>query len=294
MILVVGATGFVGQRVARKLASQGKQVRALARPAADGRKVAALGPGIEIIRGDLKDPRSVRKACEGIDTAITTASATISRGAGDSIDTVDREGQLRLVDAARDAGVSHFIYLSFSGNIDAPSPLRDAKRAVEDRLKASGMKYTIVRPSIFMDVWLSPHAGFDPVGGLVRIYGTGDQPVSVISAADVAEYLAACVDNPAAANQVIELGGPEAHSYNTIVSMFERALGREIQRQYVPEAALEQQLGSAQEPLQKSLTALALGVARGDAIDNAAALQTARISLTPVSDYVERVVLHNS
>ena len=92
MILVVGATGFVGQRVARQLASQGKQVRALARPEANASKVAALGPEIEIVRGDLKDPASVSKACEGVDTVITTASATISRGAGDSIDTVDREG----------------------------------------------------------------------------------------------------------------------------------------------------------------------------------------------------------
>ena len=290
MILVVGATGFVGQRVVRKLASQGKQLRALVRPEADASKMAALGPDIAMVRGDLKDPATVKDACDGTDVVITTASATISRGAGDSIDTVDRAGQLGLVDAARAAGVTHFIYLSFSGNINTPSPLHDAKRAVEERLKASGMKYTIVRPSIFMEVWLSPHAGFDPVGGQVRIYGSGDQPVSVISAADVAEYLAACVDNPAAMNQVIELGGPEALSYNAIVSLFERVLGRDVKRQYVLEAALQQQLAAAQDPLQHTLTALALGVARGDAIDNRNALGKVRINLTPVSDYVARVV----
>ena len=65
---------------------------------------------------------------------------------------------------------------------------------MERRLRESGMTYTIVRPSFFMDVWLSPHAGFDPVGGQVRIYGSGDAPVSLVSAADVAAYVAECVE----------------------------------------------------------------------------------------------------
>ncbi|MBA2258068.1 MAG: SDR family oxidoreductase [Acidobacteria bacterium] len=290
MILVAGSTGFVGQRVVRRLAGQGRRVRALVRPGADAGKVDAIrAEGVTFVEGDLKDPPSLRVACDGVSTVISTASATISRGAGDTIDTVDRDGQLALVDAARDAKVRHFIYLSFSGNMDVPSPLHDAKRAVERRVKEGRMTYTIVRPSIFMEVWLSPHAGFDPVGGSVRIFGTGDAPISVISAADVAEYVAACVENPMVHNQTIELGGPRAVSLNDVVDMFERALGRSVQRNYVPAAALEQQVATAAEPLQKTLAALALGVSRGDAIDSGPALVKARITLTPVSDYVKRV-----
>ena len=139
MILVVGATGFVGQRVVSRLAGQGRKVRALVRPGADAAKADAVrADGVTLAEGDLKDRESIRRACEGVVTVISTASATISRGAGDTIGTVDLDGQLTLVEAARDAGVPHFIYLSFSGNIDIPSPLHDAKRGVERRLKESG------------------------------------------------------------------------------------------------------------------------------------------------------------
>jgi NADH dehydrogenase len=290
MILVVGSTGFVGQRVVRKLASQGRDVRALVRPSADPTKVAALGAGVDIARGDLKDEPSLAAACSGAATVVSTASATISRGPGDTIETVDRDGQLRLADAAKAAGVGHFIYLSFSGNMRVPSPLHDAKRAVERRIQTSGMAFTIVRPSIFMEVWLTPHVGFDPKGGHVRIFGTGDAPVSVVSAADVADFISACVDNPAARNQVLELGGPEPIAPNAIVSRFEQALGRTVERQFIPEAALEQQFAAAPDSLQRTLAALALGVARGDAIDNSRALNAAPIALTPLSVYVDRVV----
>ena len=289
MILIVGATGFVGQRVTRRLIERGQRVRAMVRPAAAPSKVSALGDGVEIVRGDLKQPATLAAACQGVDTVISTASATISRSAGDDIFTVDRDGQLALVEAARAAGVGHFIYLSFSGGMDVPSPLLDAKRAVELSLQNSGMAFTIVRPTIFMEVWLSPHAGFDPVGGTVRIYGAGDAPVSVISALDVAEYIASCVGNPSVRNRIIELGGPEPISPNAIVSLFEGALGRPIQKQHVPETALEQQRTAAQDPLQKTLAALALGVARGDVIDNRKALECAPISLTPVREYISRV-----
>ena len=291
MILVVGATGVVGQAVTRRLREKGKAVRVLVRAASDGAKTAVLEKtGATLVRGDLKDAASLEAACQGIDTVVSTASATISRGAGDNVVTVDRDGQLALVDAAKSAGVRHFIYVSFSGNLDAPFPLCEAKRTVERRLRESGMTYTIVRPSFFMDVWLSPHAGFDPVGGQVRIYGTGDAPVSLISASDVAEYVAECVDNPAVHNQVIELGGPEAVSPNSVVALFEAALGKSIARTNIPEAALEQQLATAEDPLQKTLAGLALGMARGDSIDNRPALARARVALTDVRTFVDRRV----
>jgi NADH dehydrogenase len=291
MILVVGATGVVGQSVVRRLRENGKEVRALVRTTSKRETCDSLEQaGASLVVGDLKDRASVRAACQGIDTVVSTASATISRGAGDDIYSVDRDGQLQLVDAARDAGVGHFIYLSFSGNVSGSFPLHDAKRAVEQRLQASGLTFTIVRPSFFMEVWLSPHTGFDPLGGQVRIYGTGDAPVSMISAMDVAAYVTACVDNPMVHNQVIELGGPDAVAPNAVVRLFEEGLGRPIATTRVPEAALEQQMATAQDPLQKTLAGLALSVARGDAIDNRPALEKARIPLTTVGAFVDRRV----
>src|SRR5918993_5787072 len=209
MILVVGSTGFLGSDVVRRIAASGKQVRALVRASSDPAKRALLeASGAALVEGDLKDPASLQRACAGVDTVISTASATISRGGGDNLDTVDRQGQMQLVDAAEGAGVRHFIYVSFSGNNTDVFPLSEAKRGVEKRLREGRTKYTIVRPSFFMEVWLSPMLGFDPAGGHVRIYGTGDQGMSMISVPDLASYVAGCVNNPAVENQTIELGGP--------------------------------------------------------------------------------------
>src|SRR5688500_1518416 len=205
MILVVGSTGFLGSDVVRRIAASGKQVRALVRASSDPAKRAQLEAwGGALFEGDLKDPASLQRACAGVDTVISTASATISRSGGDNLDTVDRQGQRQLVEAAEQAGVRHFIYVSFSGNVSDVFPLSEAKRGIEKRLREGRMKYTIVRPSYFMEVWLSPMLGFDPAGGKVRIYGNGDQPMSMISVPDVGAYVAGCVDNAAVENQTIE------------------------------------------------------------------------------------------
>lgn len=106
MHLVVGATGLVGHSVAIELAKSGERVRALTRRSDDDARVAALrAAGAEIARGDLKDPASIAAACRGVRVVVTTASSTISTQAGDSLETVDRIGQLGLVDAARNAVV---------------------------------------------------------------------------------------------------------------------------------------------------------------------------------------------
>jgi NADH dehydrogenase len=290
MILVVGASGHVGGQVAAILLGQGKKVKALVRHGTESAKQDRLvRAGARLVQGDLKDPESLRAACGGVRTVISTASATISRRGDDSIERVDRDGQMALIDAATGMGAQHFIYVSFSGNIKGDFPLCTIKRAVEDHLRQSGIGYTILRPSYFMEVWLSPHTNFDPVGGRVRLYGSGENPVSFVSASDVARYVAGSVDNPAVLDETIELGGPAAVSPARVVRLFEEALGREIAREQVPESVLEQRAASAGDAVQRSIAGLALNVARGDRIDVAPALARVAIRLTPVEDYVSRV-----
>jgi uncharacterized protein YbjT (DUF2867 family) len=289
MILVVGSTGFLGSDVVRRLAGAGKQVRALVRASSDPTKRALLeASGATLVEGDLKDAASLQRACAGVDTVISTASATLSRGGGDNLETVDRQGQMNLVEAAEATGVRHFIFVSFSGNVNESFPLHDAKRAVEKRVREGRMTYTILRPSYFMEVWLSPMLGFDAAGGTVRIYGTGDQEMSMISVTDVGAYIVGCVDNPLVEKQTIELGGPEPTTYNTVVGLFEKALGKSIAREHVPAEALEAQWRAASDPMEKTFAALMLGAARGDVIDVRPALDKVPIQLTPVSAFVRR------
>ena len=124
MNLVVGATGLLGGEICRLLVAGGKPVRALVRATSDQNKVAQLeNPGLEIVRGDLKDRSSLDAACQGVSAVISTASATLSRQEGDSIQTVDLEGQLNLIDAARVANVSQFVLISFPhADLEFPPP----------------------------------------------------------------------------------------------------------------------------------------------------------------------------
>jgi uncharacterized protein YbjT (DUF2867 family) len=267
MILVVGATGVLGGEVCRLLTQRGHPVRALVRGTSNPERVAHLkSVGAEPVRGDLKDRRSLDAACRGVGAVVTTASATVSRQEGDSIESVDRRGQLDLIAAAAAAGVKRFVLVSFR-SVDGDFPLQAAKRAVEERLRGSGMSYTILRPTFFTEVWLTPALGFDAPNAKAQIYGGGQNKISWISFQDVAQFAVAALDNPQAKNAVIDLGGPEALSPLEVVRLAEQVTRKQFSVQHVPEEALRVQCGSATDPLQQSFAALMLYYARGDVID---------------------------
>ena len=151
------ATGLLGLEICQRLTAAGHQVRALIRPTADPRKREALATlGVELVEGDLKDAASLARACAGAQAVISTASSTLSRQEGDSIESVDQQGQLTLVATARQAGIDRFVFVSFRDNPKIQFPLTIAKRSVERALMASGMTYTILQASYFMEVWLTP------------------------------------------------------------------------------------------------------------------------------------------
>ena len=213
MILVVGATGLVGSDICRRLAARGDSVRALVRPSADPARVLALhDAGVETLEGDLRDRVSLEAACRDVSAVIETAAAmpfSFVPGIND-IRTTDIAGVESLFAAAETAGVTHAVYLSFSGQIDLDFPLRNAKRRIEERLRQSGLTHTILRPSFFMEAWLGPAVGFDAANATAVVYGDGTMPVSWVSSGDVAELTVRCLRNPAARDATIEMGGPEA------------------------------------------------------------------------------------
>ncbi|WP_437820156.1 SDR family oxidoreductase [Sorangium sp. So ce1078] len=294
MILIVGATGVLGMEICRRLREAGRAVRGLYREGSDPAKVARLREmGVELARGDLKDRPSLDRACRGAQIVIETASSTLSRQEGDSIDAVDRDGSLALVAAAKAASVEHFVYISFPEIADE-FPLQDAKRAVERELRASGLPFTILQPTFFMEIWLSPALGFDVGAATARIYGAGDGPISWISLGDVAAAAIASIDNPAALNRSFELGGPEALSHNQVIAVFEELTGRAFAVERVSEADLRERRAAARDPqrgvdaLAQSFDALMFHCVEGKVIDMRPALAALPIELTPLRAYAAR------
>ena len=285
--LLVGATGLLGPEICKHLLSAGHHVRALVRPSSNADRRAQLdGLGVELVEGDLKDPASLARACAGVQAVVSTASSTLSRQGGDSIETVDRKGQLALVEAAKAAGVERFVFVSFRENPALRFPLTVAKRAVEQSLKVSGIPYTIIQASYFMEVWLTPALGFDATNRTVRFYGDGSRPVSWVSARDVARAAAAAVSDGASRNTVVEFGGPDALSPREVVQMLEAAGAGAIATESVPETALRAQMDGATDPIQQSFAGLMLQLAAGDAIDPAASKGLFPFARTAVRDFI--------
>ncbi len=292
-VLVAGATGLVGGEICRILQKKNLPVKAMVRTTTDPIKTEELTKlGIQAVQGDLADKESLLRALQGVKTVISTVSCmpfSYKPGEND-IQSVDENGVINLIDASKAAGVNHFIYTSFSKNIDLDFPLRNAKRKVELHLQNSGLTYTILRPACFMELWLSAAVGFDALNGKVNICGTGTNALAYISFKDVAKFAVESISNPAAKNAILELGGPQNLSQLEAVKIFEEVLNKKIEVRHIPADALQSQLDGAEDPMQKSFSGLMLSVANGDPIDMKAVLHDFPIELTSVREYVRNVV----
>ncbi len=228
VILVVGGTGYLGGMIARRLLEDGQAVRVLVRNSSSYQPI--VDAGAETIIGDMKNRASLDAAVAGVDTVITTANSA-QRGGDDNPQTVDLEGNANLVDAARAAGVQHFIFVSaMPADVESPMPFFAAKGATEQRLRASGMTWTILAPNIYMDVWAALVAGQPAISGApVVLVGEGKRKHAMVATQDVAAFAVAAVGNPAARNQRLVIGGPEAVSWRDIAATYERLLGRPVE-----------------------------------------------------------------
>jgi NADH dehydrogenase len=236
MILVVGATGSLGGRIARGVLELGRPLQILVRPGSSHGPL--VDAGAAPIFGDLKNRESLDLACRGVDTVITTA-ISLGRGIDDTIESVDLAGNRDLVLAATQAGVRHFIFMSALGaSPDSLNPFMAAKAATEGALGRSGMTWTILAPNAFMDVWLAAVVAAPAVAGREVVYvGSGARRHSFVHSNDVVAFALAAIDHPAAANRYLPIGGPEAISIRDAVRTFERVLGRPVpQRGVVPGA----------------------------------------------------------
>jgi NADH dehydrogenase len=288
MILVAGATGVLGSEIVRQLRARGEQVRALVRATSAPEKLARLqGQGVETVQGNVRDRRSLDRACQGADVVISTVSITFSAQPDDSIDGTDGAGNVALVDAAKAAGVKQFIFVSFDTTAAPDAPLVRAKRSVQDRLIESGLAYTILQPSLFMESWLSPMLFADPAAGTAKRYGDGVRVVSYVAMRDVAELAVRCVRNPSAYNRTIRFGSEEM-SQNDALRVFEEVFAKPFNVTEMPEPALDAQWQAATDPMGKSFAALMLGIARGMIRGTPPAATEFPIAWTTVRQWVGR------
>lgn len=264
MILIAGATGYLGSEIVRRLIDRGDQVRALTRVTSAPEKVERLRRfGAQIVQGDLRDPRSLLAACAGVQAVISTATTILTSQPGDSFEATDRDGTKSLIDAARRAGASKFVLVSFDTSKAPDCPLARAKQDAEAHLRESGLDYTILHPTFFCEFWLGPMMFADTGAGTAKVYGRGTEKIRYVTVADVAEFAVQSLTNRAATNAVIPVGGPEEISQRDAVRIFEESFGRKFGVIEVPEGTLEHQWSSAENPFDKTFAALMLGLARG-------------------------------
>ena len=232
MILIVGASGRLGNVVVQHLLAQGKAIRVMTR---NPLGLAHLKQqGAEVVSGDLRDRASLVSACQGVEQVLAAAHALDGKG-DNNPRAVDDMGNRYLIDAAKAAGVKHFIFVSVQGaSPDSPLEFFRIKYRTEEYLRASGLNFTILRPGAYMELWAQLIGQPIQKQGKTTIFGRGANPINFVSVEDVARFVSITLDDPRARNAVIEVGGPENLSMNQVAEIFEHASGHRAKKRHIP------------------------------------------------------------
>ena len=230
MLLVVGATGFVGGYLLEALEKTmpRDQVRCLVRGAA--RRRALEAQGWATAEGDITQPETLPAALKGVDTVINLVSIIRARGE-QTFERVMGAGHRNLVDAAKQAGAHKFIYMSALGTTPESvgvSQYYKYKWASEEYLRGSGLPYIIFRPSFL----IGPGGDFTGLLNMltllpiVAVPGPGNYPVQPMYIRDLTRYMEQMLDDPRAVNQTLEIGGPQTFSFTEMLRKTAEAKGK--------------------------------------------------------------------
>ncbi len=230
--LVVGATGKLGAFTVRLLIQNGLRVRAMTRQ--PSRAEHLLQPGVEIVQGDLRDARSLSCALEGVEHVIAAAHAATGRGKNNP-STVDRAGHRSLIDAAVAAEVRHFVFVSARGAAsDHPIDFFRIKHETEQYLKSSGLSFTILRASAFMETWVEIVGEPLVRKGKTVIFGDGTNPINFVSVKDVSRFVLMALQKDELRNRSMDVGGPQNLTMAEVAHIFARVSGRSAKERHVP------------------------------------------------------------
>lgn len=234
MVLIAGGTGRLGTRVVELLTTRRMPVRVLTR---DRARAAHLPGTVEVVEGDVRDFGSLPAAIGGAGTVISSIQGLDDRKS--SPEATDRDGNRNLIQAAKAAGVDHFVFVSALGpRPDHPMSMQRAKYEAEQILKRSGLSWTIIRPPAFMEFWATLVGKPVLETGRTRVFGRGNNPVNFVSIGDVAKAIEVAVVDPDLRGVELDMGGPENLTVNQIVEIFERQSGKRAKVSHVPLPAM--------------------------------------------------------
>lgn len=236
-VLVAGATGYLGAHVTRALHEAGHFVRALAR---DVRRLEDLtGQYDEGFQGEATRPASLRGLCDGIEVVFSSLGVRSLRRSPTVWD-VDWKANLNLLNVARRAGVSHFIFVSvFHGpEIRDAVPAAEARERVVDALASEAPPFTVLRPTGFFNDMLE----FLQMArsGRVWLPGSGETRINPVHGADVAAHVADAVAmGPQSSRPCLDIGGPEVFTLREVGALAFEVLGAAPRYGRIPLAAMD-------------------------------------------------------
>lgn len=298
LVLVVGATGVLGRETVRRLRVAGHRVRGMTRSAERASGLQALGA--EAIIGDLTDAASLARACAGVDRVFAAAHGALGRGANRS-EAVDDRGHRSLIDAARNAGVTRFVYTSVLGaRSDHPVDFYRTKWAIEQYLVSSGLAHVVLRPAAFMEVHAHAFNGKNILeSGRTVILGTGTKRRNFVAARDVAAIAAGMLTSDAPRPHMLTIAGPGNFTNDDVARLYARVAGVRAQVIHVPRAALSA-VGLVARPLHPGIArVMRLSSLHDDAFpegfDAGDSVGEHEIGPTTLEDFVrERVTKHRA
>jgi len=222
MILITGASGNVGKAVLQEVARREPKFRGMYRSKEEAAKAPA---GCEAVLADFSDTPSLRKALDGV-TAVYIVCSPIPQ-------LVELESN--VVDACKEAGVKQVVLNSALGAGDYGKSFPSWHRKVEDRLKSTGLSYTILRPNGFMQNIVAFYAPSIRAQGAFY-QALGSAKVSHIDISDVASIATKSLNGGEHAGKTYELLGPEAVSNEELAKRISQVAGRTVKFVDIPES----------------------------------------------------------
>jgi uncharacterized protein YbjT (DUF2867 family) len=222
MILVTGATGFIGRSLLRHLFESRREVRVLIRPARRSPRLP-LGVPVEVAVVSLSDERALRAALKDVEAIFHLASAE-SQGLDANLLAVDIRGSDNLARMAVDAGVQRLVYLSHVGaSRSSAFPVFKAKAIAEENIRRSGVPHTILRTGLVFgpeDHFTTGLAGLlRGAPGIFPLPGGGRSALQPLWVEDLVSVMLWSLDNPDTINQTYEIGGSEYFTLRQIVEI---------------------------------------------------------------------------